>query len=400
MSRSRISPVLLEQLKERTPLSELVGRSVTFDARKSQPGRGDFWACCPFHGEATPSFHVDDRRGVYKCFGCGASGDHFSWLQEHDGLTFLEAVRALGGDLPEASPQELAEAERQMRQRRAEKAAQENRFREDERRRAYAIWLGGGRVGGTEGADYLRGRGLLPCPVRLPLRVDPHMPYWHQRKVPGEKKSRGYVLFSGPAMLAPITGPDGHFLAVHITWVDPFRPGHKMQITDPDTGEALPSKKVRGSVRGAAIRLHDPAEATRLVIGEGIETTLSVLLAELEQPLFARTAYWTSISLQHMGGGAAESVPHPTLLTKAGRPARVPGPVPDMDDERALLLPERFTEVLRLGDGDSDRFTAEQVMARADARWARSGRVQRTAWAPEGQDFNDVLREELQGEGA
>jgi DNA primase len=112
----RFSPDLLASLRERVPLSEIVGRAVTWDRRKSQPGKGDYWACCPFHQEKSPSFHVDDRKGFYHCFGCHAKGDHLSFLTEHDGLDFVEAVRALaeraGVPLEEAPRAEAAERRR------------------------------------------------------------------------------------------------------------------------------------------------------------------------------------------------------------------------------------------------------------------------------------------------
>ncbi|MTH99577.1 DNA primase [Roseibium sp. RKSG952] len=100
---------LLDEIRARLPLSDLVGRRVTWDRRKTQPGKGDYWACCPFHQEKSPSFHVDDRRNRYKCFGCGASGDHFRFLTETEGLSFPEAVERLaeqaGVALPAPDPQ-------------------------------------------------------------------------------------------------------------------------------------------------------------------------------------------------------------------------------------------------------------------------------------------------------
>lgn len=100
---------LLDEIRARINLSDLVGRRVTWDRRKTQPGKGDYWACCPFHQEKSPSFHVDDRRNRYKCFGCGASGDHFRFLTETEGLTFPEAVERLaaqaGVPLPAPDPQ-------------------------------------------------------------------------------------------------------------------------------------------------------------------------------------------------------------------------------------------------------------------------------------------------------
>ena len=105
----RFEPRLLDEIRSRLTLSEVVGRRVSWDRRKTQPGKGDYWACCPFHEEKTPSFHVDDRRNRYKCFGCGASGDHFTFLCETEGLSFPESVERLaeqaGVALPAPDPQ-------------------------------------------------------------------------------------------------------------------------------------------------------------------------------------------------------------------------------------------------------------------------------------------------------
>ncbi|MBO6932196.1 MAG: DNA primase, partial [Roseibium sp.] len=105
----RFEPRLLDEIRARLTLSDLVGRRVNWDRRKTQPGRGDYWACCPFHQEKSPSFHVDDRRNRYKCFGCGASGDHFTFLCETEGLSFPESVERLaeqaGVALPAPDPQ-------------------------------------------------------------------------------------------------------------------------------------------------------------------------------------------------------------------------------------------------------------------------------------------------------
>ncbi len=93
----RFSDNFLDEIRQRLPISQVVGEHVLWDRRKSQPGKGDFWACCPFHGEKSPSFHADDRRGRYHCFGCGVSGDHFRFLVEKAGMSFPEAVEKLAG---------------------------------------------------------------------------------------------------------------------------------------------------------------------------------------------------------------------------------------------------------------------------------------------------------------
>ncbi|GAA4662588.1 DNA primase [Bartonella pachyuromydis] len=91
----RFPPDFLDELRARLPISIVIGQRVVFDPQKSKPSRGDFWCCCPFHGEKTPSFHCDDRKGRYYCFGCGISGDIFTFLCELDGLHFSESVECL-----------------------------------------------------------------------------------------------------------------------------------------------------------------------------------------------------------------------------------------------------------------------------------------------------------------
>lgn len=55
----------------------------------------NLWACCPFHDEKSPSFSVAPAKGIYKCFGCGKAGDAISFVEEHDGLNYIEAIRYL-----------------------------------------------------------------------------------------------------------------------------------------------------------------------------------------------------------------------------------------------------------------------------------------------------------------
>ena len=58
----------------------------------------NYFACCPFRGEKTPSFTVDENKQFYHCFGCGAHGDVISFLVEYSGLEFVEACQALGAE--------------------------------------------------------------------------------------------------------------------------------------------------------------------------------------------------------------------------------------------------------------------------------------------------------------
>lgn len=75
------------------------------DARVPLKKNGaEYEACCPFHNESTPSFKVSPAKQFYHCFGCGANGDAIKFLQEHSGLSFVDACRELGADVPDTPP--------------------------------------------------------------------------------------------------------------------------------------------------------------------------------------------------------------------------------------------------------------------------------------------------------
>jgi DNA primase len=111
-----LPPGFLDELRNRTTLSRVVGRKVTWDNRKSNQAKGDFWAPCPFHQEKTASFHVDDRKGYYYCFGCHAKGDAVSFLREAENMGFMEAIEVLARDagmpMPERDPAAAQKADR------------------------------------------------------------------------------------------------------------------------------------------------------------------------------------------------------------------------------------------------------------------------------------------------
>ena len=89
------SDSFLEILRQKTSLADLVGQRVNWDEKKTRRGKGDFWAPCPFHTEKTASFHVDDNKGFYYCFGCHAKGDAFKFLKEVENYSFIESVELL-----------------------------------------------------------------------------------------------------------------------------------------------------------------------------------------------------------------------------------------------------------------------------------------------------------------
>ncbi|MEG3618496.1 DNA primase [Magnetovibrio sp. PR-2] len=106
-----ISSRFLDDLRERIGLADIVGRRT----RLTKKGR-EHSGLCPFHKEKTPSFTVNEDKGFYHCFGCGAHGSAFDFVMETEGLSFREAVEKLAGEVgmqvPQDSPQERERAER------------------------------------------------------------------------------------------------------------------------------------------------------------------------------------------------------------------------------------------------------------------------------------------------
>lgn len=101
----------IQELLARADVVDIVGRYVQL-----KKGGANFMGLCPFHGEKSPSFSVSPSKQFYHCFGCGKNGNAISFLMEHGGMTFVEAVKDLaqqyGLQVPEddVSPQERARA--------------------------------------------------------------------------------------------------------------------------------------------------------------------------------------------------------------------------------------------------------------------------------------------------
>ena len=141
----------IQELLSRTDVVDIVERYVQL-----KKGGANFMGLCPFHGEKSPSFSVSPAKQFYHCFGCGKNGNAISFLMEHAGMTFVEAVKDLaqqyGLQVPEddVSPQDRARAA-QVREQQAtltsvlEKAAT-----------AYAKQL---KIS-PRAVDYFKGRGL------------------------------------------------------------------------------------------------------------------------------------------------------------------------------------------------------------------------------------------------
>lgn len=381
-------------------LDELGRRGISLKRAGSE-----FVGPCPVCG-GRDRFGVHARKGIWHCRHAGLGGDAIALVQYLDGADFLAACETLTGRPPprgegtRATPEELAAREEARRAKAAAREAEAHQYREKERRKAFDIWRASLPIAGTPAADYLARRGI-PDPRSRDLRFKPDFAFCHGERADDDGRAYARVLHRGPAMLAAITGPDGHFRGLHITWLDLARPKGKAQIVDPDTGEVLPAKKMRGSKLGGAIVLVPAwSGATRTVYaGEGIETVLSVWAALAAAGMDLRdTAFLCAADLGNLAGKAMETVAHPTdtVADKRGamRRVRVPGPVPDFES-LAMPIPPECTELVLLADGDSEPFLTRMAMERAKARHAAPGRLVRDAWAPPGKDFNDVLMEAL-----
>jgi DNA primase len=104
-------PAFLDEIRARVALAEVIGRRTRLVKR----GR-EFTGLCPFHNEKSPSFTVNEDKGFFHCFGCGAHGDVIGFVMQSQNMGFLDAVEALAGEagleVPKATPQERERAVR------------------------------------------------------------------------------------------------------------------------------------------------------------------------------------------------------------------------------------------------------------------------------------------------
>ena len=99
----RIPEDILERIRDATDIAEIVSEHVQL----SKKGRNLF-GLCPFHNENSPSFSVSPERQIYHCFGCGAGGNAFKFIQEIDRVSFVEAVAFLAARAGITLPQDDA----------------------------------------------------------------------------------------------------------------------------------------------------------------------------------------------------------------------------------------------------------------------------------------------------
>ena len=148
-----LTPAWLDELRARTTLSAVISPSV----KLIRAGR-EWKACCPFHNEKTPSFTVNDDKGFYHCFGCGAHGDAIRFLTDNRGMPFMDAVKELaakaGLDVPAPDPKARERAERTATL--TDVMADVAKW--------YAEQLQG--IAGTDAREYLKRRGIDAATVQ------------------------------------------------------------------------------------------------------------------------------------------------------------------------------------------------------------------------------------------
>jgi len=412
----RIDQATIDQLRADHSLVAMVARRVKL--RRS--GRG--WSgLCPFHQEKTASFTVTDEKGFYHCFGCGAHGDLFKWVQEVEGIGFRDAVLSLAGGhltdarhpMPQAAQRERAQAPCDV-----VSSATAGRW----------IFTTSGPARGEIVELYLASRGLDPFAEFLPgcgaaidgLRFHPACPVssWRVHEEPGAGR------MTAPAMIAPIADADGAVWGVHVTYL--AGDGRSKAAFPPVQGKPRPTRKMFGRVAGNAVFLtppesmcasfvlganSQPPQSIPLIVGEGLESTWAYAQAFLKEPptrtnqspglLGCRVV--ATLSLHNLQGGAvtlrdgslpiwnvrADPEKPPFTLLDAGEV--VVAVDADMKPlQRQKLQLERGTKPLVTDISGLQR--AEICANLASQAWRRAGATPVRAVRPRmGCDFNDVV---------
>lgn len=352
------------------PVRELVDRLGIVGLRAAG---GELVGPCPLCG-GRDRFGINLHSRAFLCRKCGITGgDSVELVRQVLNLGFAEALTWACGEAPASiDPAEVARRRALAEAAEQRQRAAQNRYREQSLRDAREIWARSRP--GSQGVvrAYLMARGFTPdmlpeLPDALRFLVD--HPY---------VKKIGHELVTvhrGPCMIAGVLDAGGALTAVHQTWVDPEPPHGKARITW--QGEPMPAKMVRGSKKGAAIRLCTPDGADTLVMGEGIETTLTAMAAAA----VPGAAYWAGVDLGNMAGRALR-----------GEGMRYAG-LPDLTDTEAFVPPRWVRRLIFIQDGDSDpratRHKLECGLRRAMA--LRPGLRGQIVHPGEGVDLNDVL---------
>lgn len=307
---------------------------------------------CPMPGcGGTDRFSIHTQKNLFRCRQCDIAGEGvIKLVMETQGVGFTEACEIITGRKADAP----FDAEKAKRIAHANAEAEQLRMEDTERRRqqarkeGYDIW----RACSVDAQraivlDYLRIRGLLTSDLmavfgQILLRQHDALPYM------AHINDRWRELARVPAMVAGVQMADGHFGAVHRTWLDLSNPKGRLQLVHPDTGKDLDTKKTWGIKQGGAIRLFTPDKPRRIIMGEGIETTLTPLAYNLEP----ETAYWAGVDIGNMVGRARRD--------DAGKLRQ---DLPDLDDMDCWQPPDWCEELIYLGETEkAARNTNEKLI--------------------------------------
>ncbi|MGR3760170.1 DNA primase [Roseobacteraceae bacterium NS-SX3] len=354
-----LPPGFLDELRTRVSLSDVIGRKVMWDQRKSQPGKGDFWSPCPFHHEKTASFHVDDRKGFYYCFGCHAKGDALKFVQETENVSFMEAVEILAGEAGMEMPKRDPRAQ-QKQDRRAlladvmEQAVQFFRLqlktnaggmarayldRRGMTAKALERWeIGFAPDGWQHLWDHLRGKGVAEDLIMGAGLAKP-----------SNKGGKPYDTFRNRIMF-PIRDARGRAVAFGGRAMDPN-----------DNAKYLNSPETELFDKGRSLYNHGPARAAS---GRGT-------------PLIVAEGYMDVIALAE-GGFEASVAPLGTAIT---------------ENQLQMLWRMADEPVIAL-DGDTAGLRAAMRLIDLALPLLEAGKSLRFAIMPEGKDPDDMIRSE------
>ncbi|MEQ3714190.1 MULTISPECIES: DNA primase [Lentibacter] len=357
-----LPPGFLDELRTRTSLSQVVGRKVMWDQRKSNQGKGDMWAPCPFHHEKSASFHVDDRKGYYYCFGCHAKGDAISFIKDTENVGFMEAVEILareaGMPIPERDPRAQEKADKHTEL--AKVMEQAVQF--------YRLQLKTGA--GAPARDYLDKRGL--------------------KESTQERFEIGFAPDGWQNLWDHLTGkgvaPD---LIIEAGLAKPSAKGGKPYDTFRNR-IMFPIRDIRKRCIAFGGRAMDPADNAKY-------------LNSPETPLFdkSRTLYNHAPAREAAGKGAplivAEGYMDVIALSEAGFEGSV-APLGTAVTEHQLQMLWRVSDepVIAL-DGDTAGLRAAHRVVDIALPLLEAGKSLRFALMPEGKDPDDMIRAEGAG---
>jgi DNA primase len=352
-----LPPGFLDELRTRTSLSGVVGRKVMWNTRKSNPGKGDMWAPCPFHQEKSASFHVDDRKGYYYCFGCQAKGDAISFVRETENVGFMEAIQILAGEAGMEVPRSDPKAQEKADERTELAAVMEQAVQ------FFRLQLSTGAAAGAR--DYLQRRGLgVQALEQFEIGYAPNgwqglFDHLTGKGVPAEQ-----ILAAGLAK-ASSKGKAPYDTFRHRIMF-PIRDGRGRAIAfggramDPeDKAKYLNSPETLLFDKGRSLYHHGPARAAT---GRGA-------------PLIVAEGYMDVIALV-TGGFEGAVAPLGTAIT-----------------ESQLQMMWRITDepIIAL-DGDKAGLRAAQRLIDLALPLLEAGKSLRFALMPEGQDPDDLIR--------